>query len=149
MLPFRILTTKFKVTKSKPIMYRYNIKYMADEGCIEAFSLKIFKNMYAKIKYATFNNKSNGSLLKSNDYQCLIKCIRKQVSKLNKNLKNEIISLSDPNFGEEISEFNESEKVGINPTFDARVGNKYTRKTFIKQLYNKYYNRNPPPKIVK
>jgi len=40
--------------------YRYKIKNLTEESCVEAFPLEIFKHMYAKTKYAAFDNKTSG-----------------------------------------------------------------------------------------
>ena len=48
-----------------------------------------------------------------------------------------------------MSEYNEIEKLGRDHTFDPRIGNKYTRKSYVKQVYNKYFYKDVTPKIMK
>lgn len=95
--------------------------------------LEIFKSLYSKIKYRKFN--------KYSDYCSVIDLIKATIKKLADSKSNTLLALKDPNGDESVSEYNELEKVGNSPTFDSWCGNKYTRKLYVKNVYNEYYSK--------
>lgn len=74
------------------------------------------------------------------DYTELIDCLKSYIRRLSKSHKDELVTLGDKD--EDMSEYTDLEKLGSDPTFDPRIGNKYTRKLHIKEIYNNYYYEN-------
>lgn len=119
--------------------FRYDSSTFKSEREIQEFSLEIFKNIYARTKYALF--KETAEKGDSNDYTRLGRYLRHKIMKAPAKVRNHPICLYDPCFGEEMSEYHPMEKLGYNATFDVRTGNQYTRKTFIKGIYNTFYGK--------
>lgn len=94
--------------------------------------LGIFKYLYSRIKYRSFE--------RTKDYFTVINWIRKCSKKLQQWGKNEVVYLEQPSHSDhEFSEYTELEKLGSEPTFDHRTGNRFTRKLHIKEIYEDYY----------
>jgi len=118
---------------------RYTSERLKKSLKVHEFALEIFKVIYSKTKYSTF--KSNSQYQEKNDYTALSRCLIEKVNKLPIKIKDALISFTDPDECEEISEFYPLEKLGHDQTFDARIGNRFTRKTMIKYIYNRYYSK--------
>lgn len=103
-------------------------------------ALTLFKALYSKIKYCLF--------LKDQDYEIVIEWLRNQTKKLVPEFKSERICLID-NFDSEVSEYYSIEKVGSEWSYDARIGNRFTRRTFVKEIYNEFYDKYSPKKYAK
>lgn len=98
--------------------------------------LESFKALYAKIKYCTFDSVQ--------DYTTVIDSLKKLSKRLHNDHGKELINLDGSD--EEMSEFTDLEKLGQDGTFDHRVGNRYTRKVYIRDVYNTYYLEKNPTK---
>jgi hypothetical protein len=102
--------------------------------------LTLFRALYRKIKYCEF--------LLDDDYEVVFECLRKQSKKLTPEFKEERICLNDC-YAQELSEYYAIEKIGIESSYDARVGNRYTRRTYVKEIYNEYYGTYSSKKFEK
>ncbi|CAI2381766.1 unnamed protein product [Moneuplotes crassus] len=152
------MNTKQNVTKTddlKDVCYLfayclmnscYQEKLLQKEQEVHAFALEIFRTIYSKTKFSSFKTgfSHNDSYL--SDYSGLTRCLKQKIAKLPLKIKNELISFCDPCSDGVMSEFHPLEKLGQDPTFDTRVGNKYTRKTQVKHAYNAFYGKSSTSK---
>ena len=92
-------------------------------------NLAIFKSIYSKIKSKRFDW--------CDHYAAVISRIEYFIRKISKTQSNHLIQLDIEN-GNNINEFSEQELVGVSASFDSRTGNRYTRRSHIKDIYSKF-----------
>mmetsp|Transcript_41446 Transcript_41446/g.47795 ORF Transcript_41446/g.47795 Transcript_41446/m.47795 type:complete len:228 (+) Transcript_41446:827-1510(+) len=93
--------------------------------------LALFKSLYSKIKLRKFDC--------SEDYTGLIECLKGHIRKLVKAAnKHTIFMGSDCDCDDDANEYLEHDFSGTRTEFDSRTGNKYTRKNFVKEIYNRF-----------
>ena len=93
----------------------------------------IFKSIYSKIKFRKFDS--------NDDYKAVITWLETHIKRLSRSRKSNLIFLSNElDEDHNVNEFSEQELVGMNPSFDCRTGNRFTRKIHIREIYNKFYS---------